>query len=342
MSVTIHDPSTAPPAAPAADPFVCDQVYGPGAGFKDQENVMGNPYPYGECTWLCRQWYAVVQQITIPPNMGNANQWIASAHREGWAVDQDPQVGKIAAWGNQYPPFGHVAIVREVRGPGDYTVLEMNFTYTSDDNAGKVDCRAPDIAPDGFITPSGATVGGGGTTGNSMLDALSPAFGGIAASIERAALYLQADLMTAEERAIALGMMIGGGGIMAGGGVLAALTMAGGGSPRAGWSRVASGASGGDSGPQRAPQGSERYATMTATERAWLRIEERRHAETARAERIERTTRVREELRAQRSERTIAARSAAQESARAAREAEAIRERRRAGARAAAARRRHA
>lgn len=279
MALNVHDPSTAPMAAPGADPFVCDQVYGPGAGFKDQENVLGNPYPYGECTWLCRQWYVVVQQITLPPNLGNANQWIASAHREGWTVDQDPQAGKIAAWGAQYPPFGHVAVVREVRGPGDYTVVEMNFTYTSDDNAGKVDCRTPTVPPDGFITPSGATVGGGGTTGNSVLDALSPAFGGIAASIERSALYVQADLMTAEERAISFGMMAGGGAVMAGGGILAALTMAGGGSPGAGYARVTSSLPRGGSGPGRAPQDAERYRRMTATERAWLRLEDRRRAE---------------------------------------------------------------
>lgn len=278
MTVPVHDPTTTP-ATGGDDPFACDQVYGPGAGHKDEPGILGNPYPYGECTWICWQWYHVMQGIDLPPALGNANQWIASAHRAGWAVDQDPQVGKIAAWGNQYPPFGHVAIVSDVRGPTDYTVKEMNFTYMSDDNAGRVDCRIVDVPPDGFLTPSGATVGGNGSTGNSILDALQAPASGIAAAIERAALYAQAELMTAEEKAISIGMMIGGGGIMAGGGVLAALTMAGAGSPAAGYARVASGLPSGRSQPQRASGGDERLRSMTATERTWLRAQERRRLE---------------------------------------------------------------
>lgn len=279
MAVTVHDPSIAPTAQAGTDPFVCDQVYPALVGQKDVPGIEGNPYPGGECTWLCWHWYHLVQHIDLPPNLGNANQWITSAHRHQWTVDQDPQVGKIAAWGPQYPPFGHVAIVREVRSSADFTVVEMNFTYMSADNAGRVDCRVPDVAPDGFITPSGAAVGGGGTTGNSILDALSAPFGGIAASIDRAALYVQAELMTAEEKAISLGMIAGGGLVMAGGGVLGALTVAGGGSPGAGWSRVRSGLPQGDSGAPGASGDAERYRSLTATERAWLRLEDRRRLE---------------------------------------------------------------
>lgn len=279
MSLTVHDPSVAPTAGGDDDPFVCGQVYGPLAGHKDVPGIEGNPYPGGECTWLCWHWYHLVQQIDLPPNLGNANQWITSAHRQGWTVDQEPQVGKIAAWGAQYPPFGHVAIVSDLQPDGSYTVKEMNFTYMSADNAGRVDCRVPDVAPDGFITPTGATVGGGGSTGNSILDALAGPAAGIASSIERAGLYVQAELMTAEEKAISVAMMIGGGGIMAGGGILGALTVAGGGSPRAGAARLRSNLPQGGSGRSGSPGDPERYRSMTATERAWLRLEDRRRLE---------------------------------------------------------------
>lgn len=216
----------------------CDTVYGPGAGHLDEPGIGGNPYPYGECTWLVWQFYHDTQNIDIVGNMGNATDWTRSAQREGYDVDMTPAVGKAVSWSaTKYPEFGHVAVVIALTQAG-FRVVEMNFKWFASEDptlAGKIDCREVTSLDGitGFITPHGVQTGGGGQA-NDLLAALAPGLGGIASAISQAALYAQAQIMTAELRAtsyaqVAAGMLVAGGG-----GALAAFTLAGHGDPAAG------------------------------------------------------------------------------------------------------------
>ncbi len=223
----------------------CDSTYGPGAGHLDQQGVGDNPYPYGECTWYCWQYYHDLQGVNIHGQLGNAADWVNSAHREQWAVDQLPAVGKTVSWSAaKYPPFGHVAVVTGINADGTFTVTEMNFTYYARDKpelAGKIDCRVvkDKDGVQGFITPTGVRVGESNAgAGN---DALTIPLTSIGDAIRTAGLHIQAAAMTAELKAVcmgevALGTVIGGSGL-----TLAALTAYGGGRPGAGYSRAAAG-----------------------------------------------------------------------------------------------------
>jgi surface antigen len=64
-----------------------------------------------------------------PGNLGNAEDWAASAQAKGFAVDGTPQVGAIAQWdhGSAYAPsLGHVAYVEEVTDT-DIMLSDSNF-----------------------------------------------------------------------------------------------------------------------------------------------------------------------------------------------------------------------
>lgn len=217
----------------------CDSVYGPGAGHLHDTGIGGNPYPYGECTWYVWQYYHDTQGVDIARNMGNATDWVTSAQREGWTVDQTPAVGKTVSWSAaKYPIFGHVAVVTDVAADGSFTVTEANFTYYADKDpflAGKIDCRAVKSTDgiSGFLTPHGVQTGSGQSNAN-ILDALGAPMRGIATGIEQAGLYVQAELMTAQHRLTSMAQVGVGLGVLAGGGLLAAFTLAGRGDPSAG------------------------------------------------------------------------------------------------------------
>lgn len=217
----------------------CDMVYGPGNGHLHETGIGGNPYPYGECTWFCWQYYHDLQNVSIRSNLGNATEWVNSAHREKWTVDNTPGVHKTVCWSAaRYPTFGHVAVCTAVDGVGGgFWVVEMNFTYFADGDArlaGKVDCRhVTDMSGIlGFITPQGVTIGGDGQTATLLAGA--DAFSSVASSISQAGLMIQADLMTAGHKFNSLAQMGLGVGVMGGGTVLGALTLAGKGDPRQG------------------------------------------------------------------------------------------------------------
>jgi len=254
--------------------LACDTVYGPGAGHL-HERIAPNPYPYGECTWLCWQYYWDTQQLRLP-SMGNATDWTTAAHREGWAVDMEPVVGKVMCWSSaKYPEFGHVGIVT---GTDPLQVTEMNFTYYADRDpslAGKIDCReVPNLdGVSGLLTPHGAQLGAGQDAGGSILDALGAPMRGIAAGIEQAGLYVQAELMTAQHKAMSIAQVGGGLVIVAGGGALAGFTLAGRGDPGAG-ARIAAGRlRRAQVEPEAAPE-----TAWTDAERAWLAMAARQPA----------------------------------------------------------------
>lgn len=230
-----------------ADITLPDSIYGPGGAANfNAIGIGGNPYPYGECTWFVYQYYHDLQSVDIPGNLGNATDWVNSAHHNQWVVDNSPVPGKAVSWSAaKYPPFGHVAVVSQLNGDGSFDVLEMNFTYYASDRpelAGKIDQRTvrDQAGIQGFITPTGVTA----STGNSnsdLLAAISQPFTSVGDAIKQAGLFLQAEAMTAEHKlqsmaAVGLGTVMAGGGVVLGG-----LTLAGRGDPSRGLNRAKKG-----------------------------------------------------------------------------------------------------
>lgn len=219
-------------------------MYGPGAGHLDEPGVGGNPYPYGECTWYCWQYYHDIQNVGIDGMLGNATDWVTDAHRDQYAVDMSSAVGKTVCWSaGRYPPYGHVAICAAVNGDGSFDVLEMNFTYLARDNpqlAGKIDRRRVTSTDGilGFITPTGVTVGRQGDNSANPLDALAAPLHSIGDAIRQAALILEAQAMTAELQFTSMAQ-VGLGTTLAGGGMLLGVaTTIGHGSPTRGIATV--------------------------------------------------------------------------------------------------------
>lgn len=221
-----------------------DSVYGPGAGHLHEIGLGGNPYPYGECTYYVWQFYKDTQGIAIHGQLGNATEWVNGAHREQWAVDDSPQVAKTVCWSAaRYPEFGHVAVCVQLNQDGSFDVLEMNFTYFADSNprlAGKIDRRTVKGRDGilGFITPTGATVGQGGTNDAGPLAALAAPLTAIGDAIRSAGLYLEAQALTAELQTKSMAQVALGSTVAAGGLGLGAFTVAGRGSPSRGLARA--------------------------------------------------------------------------------------------------------
>lgn len=138
-----------------------------------------------------------------------------------------PSVGKTVCWSaHKYPDYGHVAICSEVNGDGTFYVLEMNFTYYAHGNdrlAGKIDRRKV-VSTDGilgFITPTGVTVGRQGDNSANPLDALVAPLQSIGDAIKQAALFMEAEAMTAQLQLqsmgqVGLGVTVAGGGMLLG------------------------------------------------------------------------------------------------------------------------------
>lgn len=83
------------------------------------ENVVGDHFPYGYCTWY------VASRRSVPWT-GDAWQWYGEAQAYGWKTGQTPRVGAImVTWESGW---GHVAYVESVHPNGSWTVSEMNYT----------------------------------------------------------------------------------------------------------------------------------------------------------------------------------------------------------------------
>lgn len=77
-----------------------------------------NAYPYGWCT------YYVASRRFVPGGWGNAQSWLGSARRSGYATGSRPVPGAIMVSSESW--IGHVAYVESVSG-GSFTVSEMNY-----------------------------------------------------------------------------------------------------------------------------------------------------------------------------------------------------------------------
>lgn len=77
-----------------------------------------NAYPYGWCT------YYVASRRYVPGGWGNAQSWLGSARRSGYATGSRPVPGAIMVSSESW--IGHVAYVESVHGDS-FTVSEMNY-----------------------------------------------------------------------------------------------------------------------------------------------------------------------------------------------------------------------
>lgn len=87
---------------------------------------VGNRYGYGYCTWYAYNRRAELGR-PIGSFWGDAITWASYARNSGYLVNSTPAVGAVLQDPNSAPPWGHVAVVEEVRGDGSVVVSEMNY-----------------------------------------------------------------------------------------------------------------------------------------------------------------------------------------------------------------------
>ena len=92
-----------------------------GVGTTSNETTPGNTYPWGQCTWGCKQ-----MAPWIPNYMGNANMWLDSTRSNGLETGTTPEVGSIAVFTGGGGGYGHVAYVSEING-SQIKILEANY-----------------------------------------------------------------------------------------------------------------------------------------------------------------------------------------------------------------------
>ena len=87
---------------------------------------VGNRYSYGYCTWYAYNRRAELGR-PIGSFWGDAISWASYARNSGYLVNNTPAVGAVLQDPNSAPPWGHVAVVEEVKGDGSVVVSEMNY-----------------------------------------------------------------------------------------------------------------------------------------------------------------------------------------------------------------------
>lgn len=110
-------------------------------------------YVYGDCTYG-----VALMHPDIPPDMGNAGDWIDGARRHGLTVVSQPIPGSIVSYraGGRYTQFGHVASVEDAYPNGTFLVREMNYSAWNG-----WDERVSDMTDvQGFIIPPTLAVSG--------------------------------------------------------------------------------------------------------------------------------------------------------------------------------------
>jgi hypothetical protein len=122
--------------------------------------VLGYAYSYtaGECT-------AFIADIDpwIPPDLGDAKNWLVNAAQRGLQTGNTPIAGAVAvlqpgAFGLNISPSGHVASVDSVNSDGTVTVTDMNWNF----QPFKVTTHnIPQSSIAGYIYPPGSNVNSG-------------------------------------------------------------------------------------------------------------------------------------------------------------------------------------
>jgi surface antigen len=106
----------------AASAPVYYSSFGGGYGFGN----VGNRYAYGYCTWYAYERRAELGR-PIGSFWGDAVTWSGFALASGYRVNNTPAPGAVLHDPNSAPPFGHVAVVEQVRSNGSIVVSEMNY-----------------------------------------------------------------------------------------------------------------------------------------------------------------------------------------------------------------------
>jgi hypothetical protein len=115
----------------------------------DYAAISGNKaalaYPFGQCTWLAS--YAASRAMVW---MGNAKDWIGTAHSRGYPTGTTPAAGATVVFqaGVQgASSLGHVAHVEQVLGNGWFLIREMNFSGVDSGGWGRVSWRYVHTGP---------------------------------------------------------------------------------------------------------------------------------------------------------------------------------------------------
>lgn len=91
-------------------------------------SVLGNAYPWSECTWYA--YHRRVDYFHLPTGsyMGNGGDWARSGRRLGYLVNHTPHVGAAIVFhpGQSYadPIYGHVAVVERINADGSILISE--------------------------------------------------------------------------------------------------------------------------------------------------------------------------------------------------------------------------
>ncbi len=92
---------------------------------------LGNPFPYGQCTWWASQRYFQMHGVFVPWTINSdAWEWTARAYDFHWHVSDQPSPGAII----DFQPgvqgahdVGHVGVVEQVLGNGNVIASNMNW-----------------------------------------------------------------------------------------------------------------------------------------------------------------------------------------------------------------------
>jgi surface antigen len=211
------------------------------------ESTASNPYPQGQCTFGVWQYVYQNFQIVMPDMPGNATDWVDDANKKGWKVTQTPSADTIVCWhSTSSEPFGHVAFVTGVQTgtvggvgphggadiqqkPQSFAVDEYNFSHALEHDTRTIQMsntggfgNAGGIA--GFIEVPGVAPGAQLATPSQISISAPPWFDswatGIQNSLTSAENQAQSDLMSAWDKAKAIGTMAAGAGMAAGGAYL--------------------------------------------------------------------------------------------------------------------------
>jgi surface antigen len=107
-----------------------------------------------QCTDFVAKSVPSLGKLFYNGKLGNANEWLSNAQAAGQRTGNTPTPGAVVVYnGPGYDPkFGHVAIVQQVLGNGQFTVSESNDPYGTGPHTGRISSMA---SVEGFIYPSG-------------------------------------------------------------------------------------------------------------------------------------------------------------------------------------------
>jgi hypothetical protein len=89
-------------------------------------------YAGDNCTNYVAYTESTLGVLTPSYDLGNADEWVASASAHGVLVNHTPTVGAVAVWYGDMGWSGHVAVVEAVGAKVSYVVISQQHMITAD------------------------------------------------------------------------------------------------------------------------------------------------------------------------------------------------------------------